>query len=111
MSVQKEIKFLQEESTLLLEEVHSHYPTEYDLEVHVDLFTESIDVSWEYTKAFMSDEQVQNIADAFQMTLLGIISKPHQSIKDVDTFGDLNKERIKRVEKYCVEVGLGDPGY
>ncbi|KAK7983690.1 mitochondrial membrane protein [Apiospora arundinis] len=85
-----------DESTLLLEEVHSHYPTEYDLEVHVDLFTESIDVSWEYTKAFMSDEQVQNIADAFQMTLLGIISKPHQSVKDVDTFGDLNKERIKR---------------
>lgn len=42
----------------------------------------------------MSDEQIENIADAFQQALLSIMAEPQQKVKNVSLFGALSEDRV-----------------
>ncbi|KAI1164420.1 hypothetical protein F5B18DRAFT_252198 [Nemania serpens] len=100
MSVLPRFDDLEKQSTLLFEDFKGANLTEYDLILHVGIKELEIDVLWEYSLTFISDEQVENIADAFQQALLSIVSKPHQSVKDVSLFGALNKRRVAQYNKH-----------
>ncbi|KAI1145425.1 hypothetical protein F4825DRAFT_474068 [Nemania diffusa] len=97
MSVQTEHGGPQEESALVFGDVKGTNTTEYDLLLNIGILQHEIDVSWEYTCAFISDERVRYISDAFQQALRSIISTPEQPVKNVNLLGDLSKQLISQL--------------
>ncbi|KJZ74449.1 hypothetical protein HIM_06045 [Hirsutella minnesotensis 3608] len=102
MSMQREIEPLGDESTLELEEIGGEDPTEYDVIVNIGVLAQEIDISLEYSLAFVSDEQIENIADAFQQALLSMISEPQQSVRTLSLFGTLSERRVAQYNKQVV---------
>jgi non-ribosomal peptide synthetase component F len=43
---------------------------------------------------FLSDDQAQNLGDAFQQALLSIMSGPQQTVSELDMFGALSREHV-----------------
>ncbi|KAI0449217.1 hypothetical protein F5B21DRAFT_520570 [Xylaria acuta] len=97
MSVQTELGGTHETSAILIGDVKGTNSTEYDMLLNIGVLQHEIDVSWEYTCAFISDERVRYISDAFQQALLSIISKPQQRAKNVSLLGDLSKQLISQL--------------
>ncbi|KAI0546770.1 hypothetical protein F4679DRAFT_401148 [Xylaria curta] len=94
MSVLKEIEVDSMGSTLQFQDLGGSNPTEYDLVVYISLLKNSTDISWGYSRDFISDEQVQNIADAFEQTLLSIMANPRQNVSSVSLLGQVSKGRL-----------------
>ncbi|KAI0478119.1 hypothetical protein F4859DRAFT_520982 [Xylaria cf. heliscus] len=97
MSVQTELGGTHEASAILCGNVRGTNSTEYDMLLNIGILQNEIDVSWEYTYAFISDERVQYISDAFKQALLSIISDPRQTAKNVSLLGDLSKQLIGKL--------------
>ncbi|TAQ84797.1 hypothetical protein B7494_g6879 [Chlorociboria aeruginascens] len=102
MSVQKEIEASADKSTLVFQELEGENPTEkclidyaqYAVTVHIGVSVNEIDIHLKYSTGFLSDEQVQNLADAFQQALLSIISGPQKTISELNMFGTLSRARV-----------------
>ncbi|KJZ69526.1 hypothetical protein HIM_11088 [Hirsutella minnesotensis 3608] len=94
MSVQKESEPLGDESTLEIDELGGEGPTEYDVIVNIGILEKEIDVSLEYSLAFISDEQIENVADAFQQALLSMMTEPRQSARTLNLFGTMSEQRV-----------------
>nr|ABF29402.1 nonribosomal peptide synthetase [Xylaria sp. BCC 1067] len=94
MSVQAELGDTNEASAIIIGDVKGTNSTEYDMLLNIGVLQHEIDISWEYTCAFISDEQVRYISDAFQQALLSIVSKPQQTVKNVSLLGVLSKQLI-----------------
>ncbi|GAW19310.1 hypothetical protein ANO14919_087960 [Xylariales sp. No.14919] len=97
MSVQTELGGTDETSALVFGDDEGTNTTEYDMLLNIGVLQHGIDVSWEYSSTFMSDERVRYISDAFQQALLSIISKPQQTAKNVNLLGDLSKQLIGKI--------------
>ncbi|KAI1121602.1 hypothetical protein F5Y10DRAFT_97467 [Nemania abortiva] len=97
MSVQTELGGTHEPSALLFGDVKGTNITEYDLLLNIHVRQDEIEVSWEYSSAFISDKQVEYISDAFQQALLSITSEPQQTTKNVSLLGDLSKQLINQL--------------
>ena len=91
MSVQKEIDGDSVASTVQFQDFGSCDPTEYDLVVNISLLRNSSNILWDYSRDFISDAQVQNIADAFEQTLLSIMANPLQNVSTVSLLGQVSE--------------------
>ncbi|GAP83931.2 putative nonribosomal peptide synthase [Rosellinia necatrix] len=96
MSVQAETRRAGTESAIVFENLQGTINTEYDIVLNVGATENEIDVAFEYSLASISDEQINNMADTFQQTLLSIISRPDQLVKDVNMLGPLSRDRVEQ---------------
>ncbi|TVY84983.1 Nonribosomal peptide synthetase [Lachnellula suecica] len=95
MSVQKEIDYPSDASTLEFKDLGGDNPNEYDLSVNIGLLkNDNIDIALEYTTAFLSDEQAHNLGGAFQQALSSTMSGPQSSVTDLNIFGTLSRKRV-----------------
>ncbi|RYP49818.1 hypothetical protein DL768_004547 [Monosporascus sp. mg162] len=95
-----EIEGRNDQSALLFDDFRGASKTEYDMVLNIGVLEHEIDVSWEYSAAFISEEQVQNVADAFQQALLSIMSQLHQKVTDISLFGALSRHRVGQYNKH-----------
>ncbi|KAI1824256.1 hypothetical protein F4861DRAFT_269335 [Xylaria intraflava] len=100
MSVLPRVDEFDQQSTLVFEESDNANLTEYDVALHVAMGQHEIKFVLEYSPAFMSDEQVENMADAFQQAVLSITSESQQTVKDVTLFGELSKRRVTQYNQH-----------
>ncbi|KAI2625240.1 hypothetical protein GGS21DRAFT_493727 [Xylaria nigripes] len=94
MSVQSENASAYGSSALLFGDFRGANLTEYDICLNIGVLENDIDISWEYTQTFISDEQVENISGTFQQALLGIISRPQETVNNINLLGNFCKDRI-----------------
>ncbi|KAI1275329.1 hypothetical protein F5Y07DRAFT_409348 [Xylaria sp. FL0933] len=100
MSVQTEGEEREDQSALIFGDFRGVNETEYDMVLNIGVLRHEIDISWEYSATFMSEEQVCNIADAFREALLNIMSHPHQQAMNISLFGALSKHRVGQYNKH-----------
>ncbi|KAK5624973.1 hypothetical protein RRF57_000689 [Xylaria bambusicola] len=79
---------------------HLSITDKYDIVLNIGVLEHEIDVSWEYSATFISEEQVQNIADTFQQALLTIMSQLHQKATNINLFGALSKQQVCQYNKH-----------
>ncbi|KAI0106221.1 hypothetical protein GGR51DRAFT_571523 [Nemania sp. FL0031] len=94
MSVQTDFGVAHEASTLLFGDAKGANSTEYGIVLNIGVSQHEIEISWEYTYAFISDDRVRYVSDTFQQALRSIISKPQETANNISLFGDLSKQLI-----------------
>ncbi|KAI9042398.1 uncharacterized protein KD926_005476 [Aspergillus affinis] len=95
MSVQREEDEPSDELTLTFNDFKTEGGTEYDLGVNIEVSEKSIDVSLLYATSFLPDNQAENVIDAFQQALFGIMSDATARVRGLSLFGSLNKRNLE----------------
>ncbi|PFH58666.1 hypothetical protein XA68_13399 [Ophiocordyceps unilateralis] len=100
MSVQREIEPRRDDSSVEFGELGGEDPTEYDVILNIGLLEQEVNVSLQYRLAFISDEQIENMADAFQQALLDIVAEPSQTARTMSLFGALSYQRVTEYNRH-----------
>lgn len=92
----------------------SHDPSEYKIAINVEMSDLSTEVHFSYWMDYLSSEQIEYVADAFEHVLYGLVQsrRPGLRIKDIDFFGprsclkvrDWNRMGTTRVERCIHEM-------
>ncbi|KAI1815243.1 hypothetical protein GGS20DRAFT_597269 [Poronia punctata] len=94
MSVQKEMEQTTDGCSLEIGRVVPHGATEYDLLVNIAIHDVEINVLWAYNNTFLSDEHVENVADAFEQAVRTIMQDPYQTVGKASLYGKLHGDRL-----------------